>query len=167
MKNLKGIEGFNDYFISKEGVVVSRKTGVDRIMKPYMCSNGYMSIRLFNNKGERKHCLIHRLVAIAFVSNENNYPEVNHIDGNKQNNRASNLEWVSRSENLNHSYEYLGQTPVRNYIPCMLYKGDRLVGEFESIREACRHAKRKYNTSYHSLMKYRAYEDFRLVIEKV
>ena len=56
---------------------------------------------------------IHRLVGEAFVSNENNKPEINHIDGNKTNNHYTNLEWCTRSENCQHSFDIGLQQPKR------------------------------------------------------
>ena len=69
----------------------------------YKTSNAYKSVCLRDSNGIVKRMLVHRLVATAFVPNPDNKPEVNHIDGNKSNNRASNLEWVTRSENLQHA----------------------------------------------------------------
>jgi hypothetical protein len=69
---------------------------------------GYEYVDLWiNNKTE--YWLMHRLVAKLFVDNPNNYPQVNHKDGNRSNNDASNLEWVSASENQKHAYNSLGR----------------------------------------------------------
>ena len=64
---------------------------------------GYKVVGLWkNNKATAK--TVHRLVALAFIPNPENKPCVNHIDGNKQNNHVSNLEWVTYSENTVHSF---------------------------------------------------------------
>lgn len=63
---------------------------------------GYLQVKFtINNKEYRKY--IHRMVAEAFIPNPNNYTDVNHKDGNKQNNTVENLEWVSRSQNIAHA----------------------------------------------------------------
>lgn len=72
--------------------------------------NGYMIVRL---SGPRKLFRVHRLVAEAFVENNKNLPFVNHIDCDRKNNCASNLEWCTQRENLNHSQK-LGRMQ-RNY----------------------------------------------------
>ena len=64
---------------------------------------GYNSVTLRIN-GKTKVCTIHRLVARTFIPNSNNYKTVNHIDGDKLNNRLSNLEWCSYSQNMKHAY---------------------------------------------------------------
>ena len=74
----------------------------ERILKPRTSKNGYLYVHLrFGNIS--KYVKIHRLVAEAFVLNEENKPCVNHIDGNKLNNYANNLEWVTISENTIHA----------------------------------------------------------------
>lgn len=66
-------------------------------------STGYKKVELVKN-GKKKSYKVHRLVAMAFIDNPENKPEVNHIDGNKINNCVDNLEWVTSSENTIHAY---------------------------------------------------------------
>ena len=73
-----------------------------KIISPTQRMDGYYSVTLkVNNKWQSK--LVHRLVADAFIDNILNKKEVNHIDGNKQNNKQSNLEWVTAKENRLHA----------------------------------------------------------------
>lgn len=73
------------------------------ILKARKHSNGYLRVMLsINNKHYDRY--IHRLVAKAFLTNENEYKEINHKDGNKTNNYVSNLEWCDRSYNNKHAY---------------------------------------------------------------
>jgi len=62
----------------------------------------YLKVGLYKN-GKKRHMLIHRLVAIGFIPNPNNLPEVNHIDTNKSNNYKNNLEWCTHLENSKHA----------------------------------------------------------------
>lgn len=79
------------------------------ILKPSVCSNGYLYVSLTDKNNIKKRIRIHRLVANAFITNINRKIDVNHKDGNKKNNHVSNLEWATRSENLIHSYKYLNR----------------------------------------------------------
>lgn len=96
----KDIEGYeNKYQISNTGKVKSLSKSI--IMKPMLYANGYLGICLW--KGSKKrNFLIHRLVAIAFVSNPNGYDEINHIDEDKTNNFYDNLEWCTHKYNINY-----------------------------------------------------------------
>lgn len=73
-----------------------------RLKKPFV-SNGYLRMPLCKDGVTKKH-MVHRLVAEAFISNNENKPAINHIDGDKTNNSVTNLEWVTNSENTIHAY---------------------------------------------------------------
>ena len=94
IKDVKGYEGL--YQISDSGVVISSKTGKE--LKPWKNNKGYQCIDLTKD-GERKHVLLHRLVAENFVPNPNNHPIVLHLDNNKLNVSPENLQWGTYSEN--------------------------------------------------------------------
>lgn len=107
-KDIKGYEGY--YQVSNYGNVRSctRFDGVriqkGKMMKPNLKYNGYLQVGLRKDH-KRKWFSIHRLVAIHFIDNPDNLPQVNHIDCNKQNNNVNNLEWVSSKENLEHAHK--------------------------------------------------------------
>ena len=86
---------------------ITTKSGITRLHKGRLrCTKfnnrGYEMITI-NVCGNEKTCLIHRLVAIAFIPNIDNLPEVNHIDNTKCHNYASNLEWTTSKENHEHA----------------------------------------------------------------
>lgn len=93
----KQIPGFPDYQVSTWGRV--RRTRTGKILKPEVHTKGYLRVDLYDIFGNRTHKKVHRLVAEAFVGNPFGKPHINHIDGNKQNNSYTNLEWVTDAEN--------------------------------------------------------------------
>ena len=74
----------------------------NKILSFRLHTNGYQRVMLSIN-GKHYDRYVHRLVAEAFCENPNNYNEVNHIDGNKDNNHVSNLEWVTPMQNTHHA----------------------------------------------------------------
>jgi len=101
----KDIKGYEDlYQISNLGRVKSIRNNI--IKKPSVLPKGYLQICL-NKKGKSKYVSIHRLVAQAFIPNQNNLPCVNHKDCNPQNNNVSNLEWISYKDNNNYKNHHL------------------------------------------------------------
>ena len=101
-KDVKGYEGL--YKVSNTGKVKSFQRNREKLLSDKYYENGYLRASLSKNK-EKKKVLIHRLVAETFIPNPENKPEVNHIDGNKKNNNASNLEWCTHCENIKHAWE--------------------------------------------------------------
>ena len=77
-------------------------------------SDGYHKVDLYSN-GKRTSVRVHRLVAEAFIPNPNELPQINHIDGNKENNNVKNLEWVNNSQNMIHAYRTGLATPHPTY----------------------------------------------------
>lgn len=102
MEKWKTIEGFPGYSVSSLGSVVSVKNNKTRLLTPTDNGNGYLQVALANgNKTYRRY--VHRLVALAFLPSPGKGFEVNHKDGNRQNNHLSNLEWCSHKRNVRHS----------------------------------------------------------------
>lgn len=105
-KDIENYEGI--YQVSNLGRVKSlerKHNPIEKIMTAYVNhSNGYFQIGLKKNK-TRTMNKVHRLVALAFLSNPENKKTVNHIDGNKLNNNVENLEWATYSENVTHAYQ--------------------------------------------------------------
>lgn len=93
---IRGYEGL--YQVSNLGHVKSFQNGKEYMLKPKRCKKGYMDVTLCKN-GKHKTFRLNRLVALAFVDNPENKPEVDHINTDKTNNRADNLCWVTRVEN--------------------------------------------------------------------
>jgi hypothetical protein len=92
----KAINGY-DYEVSDAGEVRNSKTG--RILKSSSNGYGYQRLSLCKD-GKINHCYVHRLVAETFMDNPRNLNEVDHINNNRNDNRVINLQWVTRSQNL-------------------------------------------------------------------
>lgn len=115
------------YSISSMGRIKSNRSG-KLLSTNSRAGSGYVSACIHIN-GERKQTTIHRLVADAFLEREEGKDEVNHINGIKTDNRYFNLEWVSRSENVSHSYYELGNNvkpliakPINGIGPSLLFR---------------------------------------------
>lgn len=99
-KNIKGYEGH--YQASNLGFIRSIKFNKKLVMSRVFDKDGYVKTQLYLN-GVASYFRVHRLVASEFVLNTDNKPEINHIDGNKENNHYKNLEWVTCIENIHHA----------------------------------------------------------------
>lgn len=136
---MKTIKDFPNYAVTENGDVYN--TNTMKKLKPTK-RNGYLQIGLWNGNGKPKIFSIHRLVAMAYIPNENNLPCVNHKDENKENNNVNNLEWCTYKYNNN----YGKHKPVNNlngYITTRkaVYQfttGGRIISRYISVREAAR-----------------------------
>ena len=138
-KEVVGYEGL--YLVSDTGRIQNAKT--NRILRPCTHKIGYQSVMLYRN-GNCKRMLVHRIVADAFVVNPHGYYVVNHIDENKANNTASNLEWCSAQKNMNHGTINDRLSAVRGHDARAKRKVNQIdvngvsVAVWESIAEASR-----------------------------
>ncbi len=169
---------YNGYEVSNTGLVRSTDRWIirsdtgklvfyrGRILKTQVDKCGYERVRISIN-GFKTTLKIHRIVAIAFIKNPNNLPQVNHKDGNKINNYANNLEWVDNSENQTHAISiglreilfsteataFTGSVEVydKNKTLIAILSGNREMKEFGldfRLVSACLHGKRKTHRGF-------------------
>lgn len=126
-----------------------------KILSPGIDKYGYYIVVLCNGKKETK--TVHRIVALAFINNPNNLPEIDHKDGNRKNNKVENLRWVTRKENANNPISKLRYShaakQIKNYKYLMQsvrqIKDGKVIAEYESMREA----ERQTNIAHSSIKK--------------
>ena len=125
-----------NYSVSNDGNVRNDRTG--RILTPVKTKNGYLRVGL-----DKKLCRIHRLVAKNFLENPNGLQQINHIDGNEENNKAENLEWCTASQNIIHAQKiglkkinYEGIKNPKSVIQMSL--DGNMIGIFESTMDVQR-----------------------------
>lgn len=121
-RNIKGYEGL--YQVSDCGEIKSldrkskrKDSGFNiykgKVLKQDKNNRGYNLITL-NKNGVSKKILVHRIVAINFIENNENKKFVNHIDGDKRNNKVENLEWATFEENIKHAWETEIYKPIKS-----------------------------------------------------
>lgn len=147
-KDCKGYEGL--YQISNEGRVWSVRK--QRILSPHKKNNGYLEILLTPVNGKRKYERVHRLVALAFIEQPDGCTVVNHLDGDKTNNRVDNLEWCTVQRNTKHAFdnnlggfqerqrEITEKARASNTKQYQVWKDDKLVGTYFGLKETAKAA---------------------------
>ena len=157
METYKNIIGFNGvYQISNLGNVRNIKT--NKILKPRIHTNGYLRVSLCIN-GLAKDYLIHRLVASTFINNPLNKSDVNHIDGNKQNNNLINLEWATRSENQKHAFAIgLNKISDEHKKANAIFNSKQVIDLhtgifYDSLKNACETTNRSYSNAKMTITK--------------
>jgi hypothetical protein len=117
--NLRPVVGYEDLLVTESGILVRDST--QRILKPFVDEDGYLRYKIWK-RGVGGYISIfqHRAVALAYIPNPYNKPQVNHKDSNRQNNHVSNLEWVTPKENSQHCVDNK-RTLKGEYSPVSVY----------------------------------------------
>lgn len=128
MKELfKPIPGYSKNMAGTYGTILNRQGD---IKQPYIDKDGYYRVRLKDENGKFKSLLVSRLVAITWIPNPDNKPEVDHINRNKLKNEITNLRWSTSSENLKN------RTCYKPVIATDIQTGEEI--EFKSVTDASR-----------------------------
>ena len=136
LTNYEPLKNYPNYLIDRNGNIYSVQT--NKLLKPQLNSSGYYQLGLSNENRVIMN-RIHRLVAEQFIPNPRNYPVVNHIDGNKQNNNVDNLEWCSPMYNAQTENTLRSPTQIKyNKYYRITYKiaGKQLSETFKTEQEA-------------------------------
>lgn len=134
----------DNYYITENGEVYSSFNGKKRRLKTQITEKGYERIKI-----QGKMYQIHRLVAMNFIPNPNNLPQVNHKDCNKLNNCVDNLEWCDNSKNQKHAWDNSLQPRLRE-VPnraLTLEQAELIRKEYSTGKTSQRKLAEKYNVS--------------------
>lgn len=174
METWKDIVGYEEYYQvsnlgrvrSKDRLVKSKnnstRTVKGKIKKPSSTDRYY--VMLLSKNGVEKGFLVHRLVATHFIENPDNKPEVNHKDGNRQNNAHINLVWSTSSENQIHAYENGLQKPKNgemSHFAKLTNSDAQLIREEHSAGFSVTYLAIKYNVSPQSVVRILNYQTFK------
>lgn len=137
IENAKIIDNYERYLITIDGNVYDTKR--DKFLGTWVDTVGYRQCYLRGLDGKKHGKRIHRLLALAFIPNPENLPQVNHKDGNKLNNNIDNLEWVSNATNTQHGYDIgMYHSKHRNCEINVYHKNTHeFYKRFYSIRSMC------------------------------
>lgn len=158
-KDVVGFEG--KYMVSSLGRVISLSFPIEAgklhyVRRPHFLNitndtNGYQSVGLRTSKNMQRRIKIHRLVAMAFIPNPNNYTYINHKDENKKNNMVDNLEWCTQIYNVNYGSCIIRSrnTRVANLCCCKkvakLDENKKIIATYPGLRYAAEDVNRDYS----------------------
>lgn len=134
MRDIPGYEGL--YAADEEGNILSLVHGRSRrkrVLKPYENTGGYLRVNL-SKDGKVRHEYVHRLVAMAYLENPEQLPQVNHLNADRQDNRPDNLEWVSVRANIRHALGLGRWSRPKPVVALNLRTGERR--EYDFLKDA-------------------------------
>ena len=167
MELWKNIENASNYEVSNCGNIRNKTTKY--VLKQRLTKTGYYQVSIkLDNTGKFQNQYVHRLVAIAWLPNEDNKPSVNHKDGNKNNNSVDNLEWMTYVEQQAHRTNILGKKNSGSPKKVGQFTKDgKLINIYQSVEEAASafgksrvnidsaiHHKKNQQTAYGYVWKY-------------
>ena len=129
------VKEYTNYEVNQFGEIRHKKR--KKILKPRSNNGGYQYVN-FKINGKNTNFAVHRIVANAFIPNPNGYTEVNHKDYNKKNNCVDNLEWVSSSQNKQHSYLKQENKKSRGKAVNQYTKEGIFLKTFDSVSDAAK-----------------------------
>ena len=129
------VKEYSNYEVNQLGEIRHKKR--QKILKPRDNNGGYQYVN-FKINGKNTNFAVHRIVANAFIPNPNGYTEVNHKDYNKKNNCVDNLEWVSSSQNKQHSYLKQENKKTRGKAVNQYTKEGIFLKTFDSVSDAAK-----------------------------
>ena len=147
---------YNGYYASNKGRIKSVKARNHKeiILSEWTKNNGYKCVTIRDNDGNKCNKHVHRLVASAFIPNPHNYPQVNHIDENKNNNTPENLEWCTADMNLKAHFNRRVKQIDKNGNVVAIYTNARtaakILGKLCSYNSiiACLNHEKNYKTAF-------------------
>ena len=139
MKDIPGWEGL--YACTTHGDIWSHRS--DKFLSPSKNKRGYLHVT-FTKDGKRYDYRVNRLIAITFLDNPNNLPQVNHIDGNKLNNNYDNLEWCDQVHNMKEASR-MGLLKIKRGAESNLYSGKLNIDISNMIRSIRSNEKLSYD----------------------
>jgi hypothetical protein len=155
-----GVDYSNWLEVTKDGKIRNPKTGVER--KQNLLHTGYCFVSFsMGSRCKKKTIRVHKAVAETFIPNPHNYPQVNHIDGCKTNNKVENLEWVTNSQNVQHSLE-IGLRSEKYKIEELFTNEEILYIKENTIKNdkefSTRKMAKKFNTNHYVINKVLQYK---------
>lgn len=122
---------YKNFLVDDDLNIYSSRT--KKKLKPHIGSDGYMQVMMRDETQKSIHERVHVIYAHLFIPNPNNYKYVNHIDSDKTNNKLSNLEWCTNSENVRHGW-HSGNRTHKNNTKVAVFQNGALVNTYKSIR---------------------------------